>query len=294
MVEAVVMIDQEPSKSSDVQRPARGLMPIIKTEYERMCDELGGPADIGIALKWPKASLAPYCRDYGSRRVLPVLVKFQADQSCARRHWPWAAFAISHYAFEQKERSQYADEPAPKEVEALLAQIAQASRTLHSELLRLDALASRLDDRTAPLRRAHIRWLDGLVSQAAAGHLANDLNDSEGHLLIVDFAKQAFLDRLVDVESAAKMAMGRLDKALLERERGQTAAGLPNFVFRCSAIWKSLTGRKPSANKVTRRDGPGNDPDFVVFVQEFAKLGVAPAPSREQVASSLRKVCTRN
>ena len=288
------MIDPESDKSRRVQRPVQLLMPIIKTEYQRLCYELGGPADVGIAIKSPKTSLAPYCRDYGSRRILPVLVKFQPDQSRAHRHWPWAAFAISHYVFEQKERSQYADEPTPKEIEALLGQIAQASRTLSSELCRLEALSNRLDDQATPLRRAHMRWLDGLISQAAAGHLANDVNESGDHLIIVDSAKRAFLNRLVDVESAAKMAMKRLDKELLERERGQSVSGLPNFVFRCGAIWTSLTSRKPSANKVARRSNAGTDPDFVVFVQELAKLGDAPAPSRDQVASSLRKLCTCN
>src|SRR5260370_42639919 len=48
--ETVVTIDQESDKSNRAHRPTRGLMPVIRTEYERMCDELGGPADIDIAL----------------------------------------------------------------------------------------------------------------------------------------------------------------------------------------------------------------------------------------------------
>jgi hypothetical protein len=122
----------------------------------------------------------------------------------------------------------------------------------------------------------------------------DDVNESGEALLIIDWEKQAFLNRLVDVESAAKVAIDRLENALLTRERGQSARGLSNFVFRCGAIWTSLTGRKPSANKVTRSDRSGADPDFVIFVQELAKVEKATAPSRDQVAVSLRRTRTCN
>jgi hypothetical protein len=36
------MADQNPGK------PIQRLMPVIKTEYDRLWDELGGPADVGI------------------------------------------------------------------------------------------------------------------------------------------------------------------------------------------------------------------------------------------------------
>jgi hypothetical protein len=267
-------------------------MPTIRSEYELLCDELGGPADIKAPIKWARAALAPYCSEYSSSTILPILLKFQADKPSARRHWPWAAFAISHYVWEQQERSKYTGEPSPKDVEALLSQIEQGARKLGSGLLRLEELSDRLGDPATPLRRAHIGWLNALISQAAAGFLADDVNESGEHLLPVDSEKRAFLNRLADVETGAKIARSRVDRALLGRERSQSAPGLSTFVFRCGAIWESLTGRKPSANKVFRRSSEGEDPDFVVFLQELAKVGKAPVPSRNQVASSLRVVRT--
>jgi hypothetical protein len=291
IAEAIVMIDHDPH----TRRTPRRQMPAIKSEYEILCDELGGPADIGVPIKSPRAALAPYCREYSSNGVLPVLLKFKKDTSSARRHWPWAAFAISHYVFEQKERRTYTDEPGPKEVEALLSQIAQAAGKLSSGLHRLEDLSNRLGDPATPLRRAHIGWLHALVSQAAAGFLADDVNESGQHLLTVDSEKRAFLNRLTEVETGAEIAMSRVDRALLGRDRGPTAApGLSTFVFRCGVIWGSFTGRKPSANKVFRRSAEGEDPDFVAFLQDLAKVGKAPVPSRKQVDSSLRIVGTPN
>jgi hypothetical protein len=289
--ETLVMIDRNRGKAVHA---VGWRIPTIKSEYQRLCDELGGPADIGVPIKWPRATLAAYCREYDSTSVLPVLLKFQADKSSARRHWPWVAFAISHYVFEQKEQNKHTDEPSPKKVEALLSQIAQAARELNSGLCRLEALSHRLGDPTAPLRRAHIGWLNALVSQAAAGFPTDDVNESGDHLLLIDAEKGALLNRLSEVETGAELARSRVDGALLGRERGQSAPGLSTFVFRCCAIWRSLTGRKPSANKVTRRSGEGEDPDFVIFLQALAKIGQAPVPSRHQVASSLRVVRTCN
>jgi hypothetical protein len=54
-----------------------------------------------------------------------------------------------------------------------------------------------------------------------------------------------------------------------------------------------MTNRKPSFNKVTRfdtgTDDTGTDPDFVIFIQDLAKVGAAHAPSRHQVAGTLRR-----
>jgi hypothetical protein len=219
-------------------------------------------------------------------------MRFQPDKSCARKHWPWAAFAIAQYAFEQKERNTYTDEPAPKELSELLTQIIRASRKLRSAVFDLDVLSNRLDDRNAPLRRAHIRWLNLLVSQAAAGFLSEDVNESGEHLLMVDGEKRVFVKRLGDIEAAAKAAKSHFDPKLVERERGQSIPGLPNFVRLAGAIWHGLTGRKPSANKVTKCSIDKSDPDFVVFVQELAKLVEADQPTIDQVAFAMRNLRT--
>jgi hypothetical protein len=288
------MIDQYARKPDTESRARRGFFPTLKNDYDRLCDELGGPADIGFSIPHPKVTLAGYCREHPCVRVLPVLTRFQPDKSRARKHWPWVAFAIAQYAFEQKERKSYTDEPTPKELRELLTQFVQSAQKLRSAFFDLDVLSNRLDDRNAPLRRGHIRWLDLFVSQAAAGFLSEDVNESGEHLLMVDAEKRVFIKRLGDIEAAAKAAKSRFDPKLVERERGQSIPGLPNFVRLAGAIWLGLTGRKPSANKVTKRSIDNSDPDFVVFIQELAKLVEADHPTIDQVAFAMRSLRTWN
>jgi hypothetical protein len=130
------------------------------------------------------------------------------------------------------------------------------------------------------------------ISQAIGGRISNDVSEDDGQMLANHFKKTGLLSYLVDVEVAAKAATQHVDKSLLERERSQSDQALPNFIFHCSVIWKSLTGRPPSAEKVhrnIRHDGP-SDPDFLIFVQELAKSVEIAPPSRNQVATSLRKL----
>jgi hypothetical protein len=109
-------------------------------------------------------------------------------------------------------------------------------------------------------------------------------------LLLVYEGKKEFIKRLTELEAAAKVLTAQgVDVELLDRKRGQSEPALPTFVFRGSVIWRSLTGRKPSANKHTRRNGP-KDPDFVLFIQELATLGQLPPPSRKQVETSLKSL----
>jgi hypothetical protein len=112
--ETLVMTNQTPSQPIHTGSLTRRLMPNIKSEYERLWDELGGPADIGAPIKWPWPTLGAYCGKYNSNTIVPVLLKFEPDKSSARRHWPWAAFAISHYVFEQKQQDKYAENRAPR------------------------------------------------------------------------------------------------------------------------------------------------------------------------------------
>jgi hypothetical protein len=258
----------------------------IKSEYDELCDELGGPADIGAAMGYQgDVHLPMYSSEYPARRIVPVFLRFEPNKPLARRHWPWAAFAISQYVYEREAR-RYTDEPSPKELEDLLSQIAQSARRLSSGLLQLEALSNRLNDPTAPLRRAHIGWLDAFISQAAAGFHSNKVDESAA--LLVHSAKMAFIKRLANVEAKTREVGKRLNKKLLERERGQVDPALFYFVFRCGVIWKNITERKVTANKVSREKGV--EPDFVIFVQELAKIGRVPAPTRRQVEMSLLKL----
>jgi len=268
------------------QEPGFTSLSSLKTEYDHLCQDLGGPADLGRS--GLDSDLRRASGAYPPRLILPVLIEFKTDNvDLARRHWPWAALAIELFVFDQKERTRYADEPAPKDVKALLLEIAQSARDLNSGLNRLQNLSFRVKDPTAPHRRGHLGWLDTFISQGVVGNPSNDVTKNPGVLALLQDARSDFAKRLWTIEATATQASKRVDSSLLNRKRGQIVPGLSDFVVRCGQIWKSLTGRKPSANKVSRIEGP-KDPDFVAFVQKLAKVGQAPVPTQRQVEKSLR------
>jgi hypothetical protein len=263
-----------------------------KSEYEKLCDELGGPADIGRVVN--ETALRAYCNEYGTNRIIPILLQFRGDATSARRFWPWAAYAISLYVSELQKRQEHIDELKPEQVEELILQIEQSAHKLSSGLCSLQVLSQRQRDWNAPHRRGHLAWLNAFVSQAAADFVSQEVIESGSHQLAVETGKMDFLKRLAEVEAAAKVARKRVDRRLLIRERGQTNRALPSFVFRCCTIWEKMTGRVASANKVHSRHEGSEDPDFVIFVQKLANIGGAPEPSRRQVATSLGKIRTPN
>ena len=225
------------------------------------------------------------CNEFPLGKVLPTLRQFTTDEISAQRHWPWAAFAIDQYNYEIKERAKYTDELSPKQIHELLEQIEGAAHNLTAALTTLQALAFRLLDSSAPWRRAHLSWLNYFISQALADNVSNEVT---GDLVTIDFKKLKFIKRLAQVEAVAKVAIDRVDKDLLERKRGQSNPALPNFAWRCGEIWKSMTGRKPSANKAERRGADSNNPDFVIFMRTLAKIGNAMVPSRREIETALK------
>jgi hypothetical protein len=263
----------------------------VGSDYKKLCDELGGPADIGVTVDPQYMELC--CQEHPADCLLPILLRFQEDQTVARRHWPWVAFAISQYAFERSELAKYTDEPTPKEVIDLLKHINKTAHDLGSGLSRLQALSYRLAHPAATGRRAHLAWLNTFISQAIGGRISNEVKGHALQMLADDFKTIRLLKQLADLEVVTNAAMHRVDKSLLGRERGQFDQALPKFIFRCSRVWTSLTGRKPSAEKIHRRIQP-SEPDFLIFARGLAKCaGVAP-PSRKQVHTSLRKFRTPN
>ena len=98
--------------------------------------------------------------------------------------------------------------------------------------------------------------------------------------------------QLASLRAGAKTAPKRLDKTAVERERGQRNLALPSFVSQCANIWRSLTDRRASASRVENKKRTGNDPDFVLFLQDLAHIAGAPKPSRHQVESSLKSPAT--
>ena len=190
------------------------------------------------------------------------------------------AFAASQYAFRQREFKKYGSEASPVYVRRLLDQIRKSARRLSRALVELQEMSARLSDGTAPLAEPHLSWLDEIIAQALAGELAGDVN--EQRLAIVHFARKDFLDRLTDAEVAAKHAQKHLDPKLLKRARASENRALRTLVAMAKPIWLSLTGRRPSVNKVAGQ----RKSDFVAFVQELAKIAVGPQPTFKQVQTA--------
>ena len=179
-------------------------LPNVKTEFDRLYEELGGPADIGVDIS--KRALATYCSEYPLKVIVPILLPYQKDEHLVRRHWPWVAFAISQYLYEKKEREKYTDEPTPEKTIELLEQIRRTTQELHSGLVRIEILSDRLTDPSAPHRRHHFAWLNAFLSQAVAGRISTEVNEDTEELLAVDVGKRAFLTRLTEIVEAARIS----------------------------------------------------------------------------------------
>jgi hypothetical protein len=256
----------------------------VPTELDKLYED-GGPAK--LASKPPdKRKFKSACDEYPLQRIAPLLRPFRKEEQAIRRHWPWTAFALSRYLFEIEERNKDFDERSPKEWKELLQAIAKGAHELATNLAEVQAAAHRLADPSAPLRRAHIAWFDELFARAAAGRADSAEADHDSQMAMNHFAKQAFLLLLADVERSAKSAVKNLDPSLLTRKRGQNNPALDHFVWLNAQMWESLTGRRASAHRLNSKDR--EDPDFVLFVSDLAKLGQAPSPSRREIETSLR------
>jgi len=192
------------------------------------------------------------------------------------------AYAASQYAFRQREFKKYGAEASPAQVRELLDEIRKSVRRLSKALVAFQEMSARLSDGTALLAGPHLSWLDELIAQAMAGELATDVN--EQRLASVHLARIEFLRRLTDVEVAAQHAQKHLNPKLLRRARASENRTLRRLVAMAKPIWQSLTGRKPSVNKVAGK----RRSDFVTFVQELAKIAGGPEPTFKQVQTAFR------
>jgi hypothetical protein len=77
-------------------------------------------------------------------------------------------------------------------------------------------------------------------------------------------------------------SLQRLDPELLRRSRTSENRALRTLVAMAKPIWQSLTGRKPSVNKVAGE----RTSDFVTFVQELANIAGGTEPSFKQVQTA--------
>jgi hypothetical protein len=251
-----------------------------KSEYQIFCDRYGGPTICDD--RFAKINFEHCCREFPRRMFQPATDRWATEAVHGIRHWPIMAFAASQYAFLQREFKKYGAEASPAHVRELLDEIRKSTRRLSRALAQFQAMSARLSDGTAPLARPHLSWLDELIAQAMAGEPAADVN--EQRLAIVHFGRIDFLRRLVDVEIVAQQAQKHLDPNLLRRARASENHALRTLVGMAKPIWLSLTGRKPSVNKVAgvRRS------DFVTFVQELAKIAGGPEPTFKQVQTAFR------
>ena len=257
----------------------------LRTDLDRVYSELGGPAPLRGRID--RNTFERFCNEFSWRKVEPTLCRFQKDRDIAKRHWPWVAFALGQYRFERKERQQNSVRLDPGEVISLMNDIRRSAKELTSGLARLQSYSQGLRDPTAPLEKPHLRYLDQLISQAAAGDPASEVNKDPKYMLWVFSEKMSFFQRLSGIEAVADEAATRLvDRDLLKRKKGQADPALHNLVWRGAEIWSSLTGRVPNANRVHRRDS-GEEPDFVLFIQDLVRLAGGERPSRKVIEISL-------
>ena len=272
----------EPARSAI--NPTGSSFGSLRTDLDRVYLELGGPAPLRGRVD--RNTFARCCNEFAWGKVEPTLRRFQKDRNIAKRHWPWVAFSLSQYRFEQKERQQNGVRLDPKEVISLLNDIRRSAKELVSGLVRFQTYSQALGDPTAPFEKPHLRYLDQIISQAAAGDLAAEVNKDPIHMLWVSSEKMLLLKRLVGIQAVAGEAATRLiDKDLLKRKKGQADPALHNLVWRGAEIWSSLTGRVPSPNRVHRDSG--EEPDFVLFIQDLVRLAGGECPSRKVVEISL-------
>jgi hypothetical protein len=252
----------------------------VKSEYRRLCEQHGGP--IICDDSFTKIDFEYCCREFPRRRFQPIIDRWVTDPVHGIRHWPVMAFAASRYEFLQREFGKYGAEASPAQARELLDEIGKSSRRLGRALGQLQEMSARLSDGAAPLAGTHLSWLDAIIAQAMAGRRAAEV--SEEQLASGHFARMDFLGCLVDVEVAARYAQQRLDPELLRRTRTSENRALRTLVAMAKPIWQSLTGRKPSVNKVAgeRRS------DFVTFTQELAKIAGGPEPTFKQIETAFR------
>ena len=211
-----------------------------------------------------EGSLIEPCRYYPSDFVQPVLAKWQPDEALAKRHWPWVAAACYHWEAAHR----LGLKPSllrPVDVRASLGRIDKHAGSLSKEVYGLLAAARS----RAPADGSHPDEVAGILERLGAG-AAGDNVPPAGALTSL----MALCQQLAGLQGAVEALTAGNGPELTARKKSGEDPALPNFVATLAQVWRSLTGRKPSTRKVER--SIGEEPDFVLFVQDVAKLVVEP------------------
>jgi hypothetical protein len=225
------------------------------------------------------------CDRFPYEEVAPLLRPYQTDDRTCRVHWPWVALAAKLYRSEQDERATF-EELKPSEVIALFRRVSANALKLAQDIERLRYHSNQLEDPKKPEARGHLAYLHEFFKQRAFADFEGEFTDDPLVSLATDGMHNRFVWRLEKVgETADEFAAQHVDQSLLTRSRGQDDPGLPTLVWRLGEIWKSLTGRNASANKVHREEDERSD--FVRFVGSVAVLAESAAPTTAEIAKSL-------
>jgi hypothetical protein len=259
-----------------------------KTEYQKFCDSTGGPIEIdGFA----KIDYRHCCQDFPKIKFRPIIERWQEDQKTGIRHWPAMAFAANDYRFRQQQFASYGRPPSQSDIRDLLSTIARSARELHTALTKLQGFASQLNDGAVPLAIPHLVWIDQYIAQAAAGVISKELVRDPDAIARIFCERTELLKRIIAVDAAAStVSIDRLDTSLLKRPtKVPENRALRRLVSIAKPIWKSLTGRPPSTNKLSKKTGEDESlPDFVRFVRELAEIGGGPIPTFKQVVVAFK------
>ena len=256
----------------------------VRTEFEILCKELGGPAPLDDRVE--RSTFTPACDDFRLTTVWPLIEKWKVGKDTTRRYWPWIALAAQQYRYERKAKKAY--DPLKKcQIEALIPRIHKHADLLVKDLCKLKKLSNRLRESHAPMRRDHLAGIDEYLSQNLVDPSSSEVDKGPAALVQSFETWEHFLKLLINLVAASQVVQEEIDESLLKGSKPQNDPALHNLVWRAVEIWEGLTGRVASVNKSMKKNGEIR-PDFVLFVIDIAKLAADHEPTYSQILTAFR------
>jgi hypothetical protein len=162
----------------------------------------------------------------------------------------------------------------PTDISGRIERIAKAADKIDQVLSELMDAGAQANDHERT-KAGHLQWLLGCMVLAQEGRvsLADYRQDPEAFAVEVEAAALGLLAQMKRLSAAADVARGEVRADLLRADSVRDDPGLVTFVGQLAVVWRSLTGRSPSVNKLSSR--PSDDrPDFVKFVQAVADVQI--------------------